>query len=102
MSVMLKIIFFFTVPSSPRNVTVVQESFNTVRISWQSPKNPNGPITSYTLWISPPIPPLQKSLSGDVNKVVIQSEFMQNQTYDFWVRILFTIYIVYKKKSFIN
>lgn len=83
---MLKI-FLFAVPSPPRNLTLVQKSFNTVEVSWQTPKTPNGPINSYVLWISPPIPPLQKTLSGDFNKVVIQSDFMQNQVYDFWVCI---------------
>lgn len=55
-------------------------------VSWLPPKSPNGPITGYMLGISPPVPPIEKTLLGHIEKDTVESEFLPNVTYSFWVR----------------
>ncbi|XP_012284613.1 sortilin-related receptor [Orussus abietinus] len=71
------------VPSEPWNVTVTQKNGTRVEVSWRPPLHPNGPITGYEGFITPPIPPMQFSLQK--TSVVIDIAFEAGKNYSFWV-----------------
>jgi len=48
-----RIIFWFAVPSQPRNVTAAPNALRSLLIEWQVPEITNGPITSYTVNYTP-------------------------------------------------
>lgn len=72
------------VPSPPWNVTVSQKNGTKVEVSWRPPVLPNGPITGYEGYITPPIPPMQFSLQK--TSVIIDIAFEAGKNYSFWVR----------------
>ena len=45
-------IFFFPVPSSPRNIRVLSKSSNHVEIAWDVPDPPNGIILRYRIQLT--------------------------------------------------
>ncbi|XP_071441297.1 sortilin-related receptor-like isoform X2 [Hetaerina americana] len=73
------------VPSPPRNVTVMQKSATEVEVSWRPPLQPNGEIIDYVVSMTPPIPPLKKTIHHTMTRVVITSEFIGGVNYSFWV-----------------
>nr|CAD7443909.1 unnamed protein product [Timema bartmani] len=75
-----------TVPSPPWNLTVVQLTSSQVQVSWMAPAQPNGIIQEYTVFLSPPIPPLSRKTTSDQQSVVIESTYKPGQIYSYWVR----------------
>ncbi|KAK6642297.1 hypothetical protein RUM44_014020 [Polyplax serrata] len=73
------------VPSAPMNVNVVQKSFMSAEVSWFPPTRPNGPITSYIVRMTPPVPVILKSVPGFITRLTMKYEFEQNKEYSFWV-----------------
>ncbi|XP_046815781.1 sortilin-related receptor-like isoform X1 [Vespa crabro] len=71
------------IPSEPWNVTITQKNGTRVEVSWRSPLHPNGPITGYDGFISPPTPPLR--FSWQKTSGIIDTVFEAHQNYSFWV-----------------
>ncbi|XP_020710796.1 sortilin-related receptor isoform X2 [Athalia rosae] len=71
------------VPSPPWNVTVAQKNGTRVEVSWRPPLHPNGPITGYEVFTTPPIPP--KSITLTKTSVIIDTPFQAGTNYSFWV-----------------
>lgn len=71
------------VPSPPWNVTAVQKNGTRVEVFWRAPLKPNGPITGYEAYVTPPIPPMQFSLQK--TSMIIDLPFESGKTYSFWV-----------------
>lgn len=67
------------------NVNVVQKSFMSAEVSWFPPTRPNGPITSYIVRMTPPVPVILKSVPGFITRLTMKYEFEQNKEYSFWV-----------------
>nr|CAD7431907.1 unnamed protein product [Timema monikensis] len=74
------------VPSPPWNLTVVQLTSSQVQVSWMVPAQPNGIIQEYTVFLSPPIPPLARKTTSDQQSVVIESTYKPGHIYSYWVR----------------
>ena len=72
------------IPSEPWDVKVHQKNGTRVEISWRPPTHPNGPLTGYEGFITPPIPPMQYSLQK--TSVVIDLAFEPGKNYSFWVK----------------
>lgn len=47
------------VPDSPRNIVVLQQNGSNILVTWERPKNVNGQLKGYILFMSPPTPPRQ-------------------------------------------
>ena len=78
--------------SPPRNVTVDQPDTQTLCVHWDKPIFPNGKITSYKIYRSPPIPPLIFHSKGTQQKYCFTSTltdhlFYPGTNYSFWVSI---------------
>ncbi|XP_043284191.1 sortilin-related receptor-like isoform X2 [Venturia canescens] len=71
------------IPSKPWNVTVAQRNGTRVQVSWRPPLKPNGSITGYEVYVTPPIPPLQYSLQK--TSTIIDIPFEAGKNYSFWV-----------------
>lgn len=78
------------VPSPPMNVTATQINGSRVQVSWQPPKEVNGHLEDYFVFYRS-----QQAKSGNAasqrvgsseNSTVIESEFKDNMTYEFWVK----------------
>lgn len=69
-------------PSAPMNVVAVQKNGTVVEVSWRPPLYPNGLITGYELYVSPPLPPRQYPTSKTSALVGIVPGFGE---YSFWV-----------------
>ncbi|XP_066589021.1 sortilin-related receptor-like [Prorops nasuta] len=70
-------------PSPPWNVTVIQKNGTKVEISWRPPKKPNGPITGYEGYVTPPIPPMH--LFWQKTSAILELPFEGGKNYSFWV-----------------
>lgn len=73
------------VPGAPWNITVVQQSASQVQVSWLAPVQTNGPITEFTVCMTPPIPPMCKNVHSSKTKVLMDSDFSPKMNYSFWV-----------------
>lgn len=73
------------VPEAPWNVSVVQQSASQVQVSWLPPHKTNGPITEFTVCMTPPIPPFCKNVHSSKTKVLMDSDFNPKVNYSFWV-----------------
>lgn len=73
------------VPEIPWNVSVIQQSASQVQVSWLPPHKTNGPITEFTVCMTPPIPPICKNVHGSKTKVLVDSDFNPKVNYSFWV-----------------
>lgn len=71
------------IPSPPWNVTATQRNGTRVEVSWRPPIRPNGPITGYEVFVSPPIPPTSYSLQK--TSWIIETAFEAGTNYSFWV-----------------
>ncbi|KAG8226274.1 hypothetical protein J437_LFUL004831 [Ladona fulva] len=80
------------VPSEPWNLTVTQKSATEVELSWNPPLQPNGHILDYVVSMTPPIPPLRKSLHSSQTKDTVISEFIGGKNYSFWVTASNSLY----------
>ncbi|XP_011301031.1 sortilin-related receptor [Fopius arisanus] len=69
------------VPSEPWNVTAVQRNGSRVEVSWKVPLQPNGPISGYDVYMSPP----NLNFSTQKTSYVIDIPYTAGQTYLFWV-----------------
>ncbi|CAG2062409.1 unnamed protein product [Timema podura] len=80
------------VPSPPWNLTVVQLTSSQVQVSWMAPAQPNGIIQEYTVFLSPPIPPLSRKTTSDQQSVVLESTYKPGHIYSYWVsQVLFKL-----------
>ena len=71
------------VPTEPWNVTAIQKDGSRVEVSWRAPTRPNGPITGYEAFVTPPIPPMQRSLTK--TSMIVELPFEAGKNYSFWV-----------------
>lgn len=71
-------------PTAPWNLTVTQRNGTSVELTWQPPIHPNGIITGYEGFITPPIPPMQMSFLQKTSQV-IDIAFEAGKNYSFWV-----------------
>ncbi|CAK9806758.1 Sortilin-related receptor [Anthophora plagiata] len=71
------------VPSEPWNVTVTQKDGTRVEVTWQPPLHPNGVITAYEGFVTPPIPPMRFFIQK--TSVIIDIAFEAGKNYSFWV-----------------
>ncbi|XP_034941871.1 sortilin-related receptor-like [Chelonus insularis] len=71
------------VPSEPWNVTAVQKNGTKVELSWRPPLHPNGVITGYDVFITPPIPP--KKYNVQKTSFVFDQPFEADTVYSLWV-----------------
>lgn len=74
------------VPSPPWNVTVKQLDALQVLVSWQPPRTPNGNIVNYQVFMTPPLPPMQKTQNGSKTSFIMDGNFDPDETYSFWVK----------------
>lgn len=80
--------WLIAVPSPPVHLTVRQLIGSRVEVLWDKPFTPNGVITHYTLYYSPPNPPIVKSIPANdtvTQSVIIKGYFTPNKNYTFWV-----------------
>jgi hypothetical protein len=77
--------FVCAVPSPPWNVTATQKNAHQVAVSWQAPKSPNGKIVSYVVFLTPPIPPIQKLQNGSKTSFIMTTDYEAGTNYSFWV-----------------
>ncbi|XP_058808716.1 sortilin-related receptor-like [Phymastichus coffea] len=71
-------------PSEPWNVTAVQRNGTRIEVSWQPPIHPNGIITGYDVFMSPPIPPAPMHRQPKTS-VIIDDNFVAGNNYSFRV-----------------
>ncbi|KAK0098602.1 hypothetical protein PV326_006350 [Microctonus aethiopoides] len=71
------------VPSEPWDVTARQMNGTRIEVSWLPPLLPNGIITKYEVYRTPPIPPVQTTTQKTTH--VFDFPFETNKTYSFWV-----------------
>ncbi|XP_034183961.1 sortilin-related receptor [Osmia lignaria lignaria] len=71
------------VPSEPWNVTVTQKNGTKVEVTWQPPRHPNGLITRYEIFVTPPIPPMR--FFWQKTSAVIDIAFEAGKKYYFYV-----------------
>ncbi|XP_012150619.1 sortilin-related receptor isoform X2 [Megachile rotundata] len=71
------------IPSEPWNVTVTQKNGTRVEVTWQPPMHPNGPITGYDVFVTPPIPPMR--FLKQKTSAIIDMDFEAGKNYSFWV-----------------
>ncbi|XP_024940142.1 sortilin-related receptor isoform X2 [Cephus cinctus] len=71
------------IPSPPWNVNASQRNGTKVEVSWRPPLHPNGPITGYELFITPPIPPMHYTLQK--TSFIVDIAFEADTNYSFWV-----------------
>lgn len=71
-------------PSEPWNVTAVQRNGTRIEVSWQPPIHPNGVITGYDVFMSPPLPPAPMHRQQKTS-VLIDDNFVAGNNYSFWV-----------------
>ncbi|XP_063978327.1 sortilin-related receptor-like [Diachasmimorpha longicaudata] len=69
------------IPSEPWNVTAVQRNGTRVEISWKPPVSPNGLITGYEVYASPP----EVHFSVQESTTNIDMPYIAGETYSFWV-----------------
>ncbi|XP_054265258.1 sortilin-related receptor-like isoform X2 [Macrosteles quadrilineatus] len=79
-------------PQAPWNVSVRQLSANQVIVSWMAPHQTNGPITSYSVCMTPPVPPMCKEVHGSKTQTLIDSDFNTDSAYSFWVKAKNSMY----------
>lgn len=72
------------VPSPPWNVTAVQRNGTRIEVTWQPPIHPNGQITGYHVYMTPPIPPAPV-YPQQKTTVIIDDAFEAGKNYSFWV-----------------
>ncbi|XP_016840986.1 sortilin-related receptor, L(DLR class) A repeats-containing-like isoform X2 [Nasonia vitripennis] len=72
------------VPSPPWNVTAVQRNGTRIEVTWQPPIHPNGQITGYRVYMTPPIPPAPV-YPQQKTTVIIDDAFEAGKNYSFWV-----------------
>ncbi|KAL4715818.1 hypothetical protein ACJJTC_006397 [Scirpophaga incertulas] len=76
------------VPSPPGRLTVRQLIGSRVQVLWDPPRYPNGEIKYYTVYYSPPLPPMQKNIAPKESKtmaITVKGYFKPNTDYSFWV-----------------
>uniref|UniRef100_A0A8D9B9P9 Sortilin-related receptor n=1 Tax=Cacopsylla melanoneura TaxID=428564 RepID=A0A8D9B9P9_9HEMI len=74
------------VPSPPWNVTVSLFSASRLGVKWAKPIEPNGQILEYSIYVTPPLPPLEFMASPDQTEAIIEyPQFKPNQKYSVWV-----------------
>jgi len=73
-------------PEAPWNVTAKQLSAYQVQVRWLPPHQPNGPLSGYTVCMTPPIPPLCKNVHASKTETLIDSDFNAQFNYSFWVK----------------
>jgi sortilin-related receptor len=83
-------LLFFADPTEPLNVSAGQINGSRVQVSWESPKEVNGFLDSYTVYYRPQsinVGPAQSvKVSSAETSIIIESEFRPNVTYEFWVK----------------
>ena len=71
-------------PTPPWNVTAVQRNGTRVEVSWHTPMHSNGAITSYEVFMTPPIPPVSLQ-AFQKTQISIEDAFESGKNYSFWV-----------------
>ncbi|XP_046665505.1 sortilin-related receptor-like isoform X3 [Homalodisca vitripennis] len=79
-------------PEAPWNVTAKQLTAYQVQVNWMPPHESNGPITGYSVCMTPPIPPMCKTVHGSKTQILFDSEFTTNNNYSFWVKAKNSLY----------
>ena len=70
-------------PSEPWMVEAKQKNGTRIEVSWQPPHVPNGLITGYDVFMTPPIPPM--TVHTQKTSVIIDTAFEAAKNYSFWV-----------------
>lgn len=70
-------------PSEPWRVTAKAINYNEVLVKWDHPLHPRGKIVSYSVSMTPPVPPL--SIEVKETQASIMYDFKANTSYSFWV-----------------
>uniref|UniRef100_A0AAG5DRM1 Sortilin-related receptor n=1 Tax=Anopheles atroparvus TaxID=41427 RepID=A0AAG5DRM1_ANOAO len=77
-------------PTSPLNVSVIQQNGSRVLVSWEAPKEVNGHLEGYTVNFRSQsknvIPALNVRVSASETSVIIDKDFMPDVVYEFWVK----------------
>ncbi|KAG5337450.1 SORL protein, partial [Acromyrmex charruanus] len=71
------------VPSEPWNVKVTQKNGTRVEVTWRPPLHPNGVISGYLGYVTPPIPPLE--FTRLKTSATIDIAFEAGKNYSFWI-----------------
>lgn len=74
----------FTEPSPPRNVEVQLINSTAIEIKWSPPAEPNGPLAVYLVSLSPPLPPVTKTVLAAQTSAIIKFPF-EERRYTLWV-----------------
>ncbi|KAK8747660.1 hypothetical protein OTU49_016520, partial [Cherax quadricarinatus] len=80
------------IPSPPEGVKV-EQVMDRVKVTWNTPVHPNGPIKGYCVYVSPPNPARQVNLPGGVNQLIIPSKLIDTSTITVWVTVTNDAYI---------
>uniref|UniRef100_T1H8D0 Sortilin-related receptor n=1 Tax=Rhodnius prolixus TaxID=13249 RepID=T1H8D0_RHOPR len=72
-------------PSPPWNLSVLQKNGTQVFLKWQAPRKPNGIITHYTVFTSPPVPPAEYIVPSTKVETTISEFFTSGVMYKFWI-----------------
>ncbi|CAB3366798.1 Hypothetical predicted protein [Cloeon dipterum] len=75
------------VPSPPYGIKATFKSSNELEVSWNEPLKANGIIVSYTLFMSPPYPPIEQQLYPKPNHHVIKMDFLPDEPYSIWMTV---------------
>ncbi|KAK7603208.1 hypothetical protein V9T40_003207 [Parthenolecanium corni] len=71
-------------PSPPRNVEVQLINSTAIEIKWSPPAEPNGPLAVYLVSLSPPLPPVTKTVLASQTSAIIKFPF-EDRRYTLWV-----------------
>lgn len=78
------------VPSKPLKVSASQKNGTKIEVTWQPPQYPNGLITGYELFVTPPSPPSQYSTPKTSIVINVNPRYGRN----------YTFYVVAKNKLY--
>ncbi|XP_073946301.1 sortilin-related receptor-like isoform X2 [Choristoneura fumiferana] len=73
------------VPSPPLKLGVTQLTGSRISVAWDPPKTPQGQLQSYTVYYTPPIPPMEIMTRSTETNMTIKGYFKPNKNYSFWV-----------------
>ncbi|XP_026686698.1 sortilin-related receptor [Diaphorina citri] len=74
------------VPTPPWNVTLTLLSSSKLRVKWAKSVHPNGILMEYSVYLSPPLPPLEFVVDSTQTETVIEyPQFKPNENYSIWV-----------------
>lgn len=60
---------------------MVQKNISLIQVQWSPPARPNGELQSYTIFVSPPIPPVSLSVNALRRNATLHYEFEAKKEY---------------------